>query len=412
MGVSILVIVTGGLQSVLIARRFGPAGKGLIALVLLVPGTLTPLLGAGFAASCVYFASRAPASDTVKNATTFAVLASVVGASVALLLAVTGALDHIAPELSNRYLLIALGMLPVVLAQGLFGGLLMGLGEIPRVNAIRAFNALGSLGVVGFSVGTNRGPFLIVCGIAVVTALAVGLQIRALHALGAPIRLGWSKKVGRAQLVFAAKDHPGTVVQFMNYRLDQLFVSGYRGASGLGLYTVAVTVGEMLWLVPDAIATVVFPRASRERSGEGRHATVVAATTSLILAGIGAVGLFFVGRPLIVALFSEEFGRSYEALRWILPGAVVLGPAKILAADLAGRGYPIINSACASIGLVMTIGFDLVLIPAHGIVGAAIASSISYLAVAGTVALAFVLLPAQAESSRSEVIGNRVGRND
>jgi len=62
----------------------------------------------------------------------------------------------------------------------------------------------------------------------------------------------------------------------------------------------------------------------------------------------------------------------------LLPGVVLLGSAKILTNDIAGRGYPHYNSITAGLSLVVTIILNFILIPMMGVVGAALASTLSY----------------------------------
>lgn len=50
----------------------------------------------------------------------------------------------------------------------------------------------------------------------------------------------------------------------------------------------------------------------------------------------------------------------------------------MLTSDISGRGYPQYNSIAAGLALVATVALDIVLIPSMGIIGAALASTISY----------------------------------
>lgn len=396
---TIVTLVAGGLQAVVLARALGPAGKGVIAIVLLVPGILATLLASGFAASCVYFATRASAESSMRNATTYCAAASTLGVLVVVALALTGLLDAVAPDLDGVLFLIAAALLPVAIAQSLLGGLLTGLGHLAQVNRVRAIAAVATLAItVAVAVaGNSREPEVIALGTLVVWLAATAVQLRLMGRHGAPPQLGFDRSLLGRQLAYAIRDHPGTVLQFLNYRLDQIFVSGYLGAAGVGLYTVAVTLGELLWLLPNSIATVIFPRASRSHEGEGRRSAVIVAAASLASALIGALVLAAAGNALITTLFSSDFSDAYDALLWLLPGAVLLSPVKVLAADLAGRGYPIINSLCAACGLVVTVVLDVALIPSRGVEGAAMASSAAYAVVTLLVLAAFVSLPGTQE---------------
>ena len=64
---------------------------------------------------------------------------------------------------------------------------------------------------------------------------------------------------------------------------------------------------------------------------------------------------------------------------FLLPGIVFLSVANILANYFSGKGSPEIGAYSSFIALIATIIFDFLLIPKYGIIGASIASSISYI---------------------------------
>jgi Na+-driven multidrug efflux pump len=66
------------------------------------------------------------------------------------------------------------------------------------------------------------------------------------------------------------------------------------------------------------------------------------------------------------------------ALRIMLLAMLPLSLVRIMAGDLKGRGRPGIVSIAALVALLGTIAFDLLLIPAMGIEGAALASLLTY----------------------------------
>ena len=77
-------------------------------------------------------------------------------------------------------------------------------------------------------------------------------------------------------------------------------------------------------------------------------------------------------------LYGEAFRPSIMALVWLLPGIVIFSVANVLAAYIAGIGKPRLNLLVSGLSLIVTIGLDIALIPRMNIVGAAIASTLSY----------------------------------
>jgi O-antigen/teichoic acid export membrane protein len=62
----------------------------------------------------------------------------------------------------------------------------------------------------------------------------------------------------------------------------------------------------------------------------------------------------------------------------LLPGAVSFSVAKVMISFLAGRGRPGLISIGTILSLILNLGLNIVLIPIYGIVGAALASLVSY----------------------------------
>ena len=84
---------------------------------------------------------------------------------------------------------------------------------------------------------------------------------------------------------------------------------------------------------------------------------------------------------LVPLLVGGSFRDSVGPLRWLLPGAAAFSLQSVLSSYVAARGRPRVVLVAWTIGVVAGIGADLFVIPADGIVGAAVVSSLSYLLV-------------------------------
>jgi O-antigen/teichoic acid export membrane protein len=195
---------------------------------------------------------------------------------------------------------------------------------------------------------------------------------------GGTLLPAWSRPVMRSTLAFGLRGYVGNVMQFFNYRLDMLLVNGFIGAAGVGIYGTSVRLAELLWNLPNAVGFVIFPKAASTSAKQMNRFTPRVFRITMMLTTIGAVGLALVGQYLIVLVYGPEFASAYVPMLALLPGVVLLGGAKVLTNEIAGRGFPHYNSITAAISLVLTIVLDLLLIPPYGVLGASIASSISY----------------------------------
>jgi O-antigen/teichoic acid export membrane protein len=122
-----------------------------------------------------------------------------------------------------------------------------------------------------------------------------------------------------------------------------------------------------------------------------QNAALSAQATRLSLGISVIVGVFlsmFAGFALPL-IYGEAFRYSIAPLLVLMPGVVAIGPAFVLASYIAGIGKPQINLFVALTGLFFTGALDLLLIPRLNILGAALASSISYSIIAFLTVLYF-----------------------
>lgn len=380
-------------SSAVIARWLGPAGKGALALAVLVPGMLALLLSGGIGVANVYFAGsgRLDVRALTRNSVGYAIVATAVGVSIVAVVTGAGWLELLVPGLRVPFVLLAILGLPVLLLSGSLAGILQGLQRILTVNVLNLTAGAIALGLTILLVIVLRmtliGALVAWLGGAAAGCATMGLVVAR---QGGSFRPNWDSSVMRSTVSFGMRSQIGNVLQFFNYRLDVLFVNYFVGAAGVGIYSVSVGVAEMLWHLPNAVGFVIFPKAAATRAEVMNAFTPRVFRITLGLTALGAAGLAVLGRPLIGLVYSGRFAAAYGPMVALLPGAALMGAAKALTNEIAGRGYPHLNSINAGLGLVLTIALDLALIPRHGLLGAAVASSVAYTTIFFT-AVAFYL---------------------
>lgn len=368
-------------NAALVARLLGPEGKGIFALALMVPNMLGMLLSGGVGIANVYLigSGQLALRDASRASVSFAVLASLVGGVVAGALRVTGWLRAIVPGVPASLEMLAMGLLPLTILDGYLGTVLMGLQRITTLNILAgvmaAFNAL----VIALFVGVWRWGLVGAVGASLAGAFVSALlKARVLARAGASFRPVVNLPIMRRMFGFGMKGQVGNILQFFNYRLDTFILNYFQGASAVGIYGSAVSMAELLWQLPNAVSFVIFPKAAAARPSTLNAFTAKVFRVTFALTAVGASVLALGGRTFIEWVYSSAFSAAYAPLIALLPGIVLLGGAKVLANEMAGRGYPHYNSAISATGLVTTVILDLLLIPRMSVLGAALASSIAY----------------------------------
>jgi O-antigen/teichoic acid export membrane protein len=181
-------------------------------------------------------------------------------------------------------------------------------------------------------------------------------------------------------LRYALPCYAANLAQFLNYRLDVFIVSFFWGSQAVGLYGLAVITTQLVWLIPNSAAAVLFPAIAGSRAFAQQRSGHLAqlARITLLSCALASGFLALLAGALVPLVYGESFRASVEPLLWLLPGTTAFGVAAVGAAYIAGIGKPRLNLCVSLGGLVVTLALDLALIPVAGIVGAAIASSVSY----------------------------------
>ncbi|MEZ4735131.1 MAG: polysaccharide biosynthesis C-terminal domain-containing protein [Caldilineaceae bacterium] len=377
----VITLVAATLNGALVARWLGAEGKGVVQLALLAPSMLGLFLSCGIGVANVQFlgTKRYDVATLTANAFAFALLASALGALLLTLLFISGWVAILLPGIQTGFLLIALLGLPLTLLIGYLATIVQGLQHITVLNRI-------NLLVVTINLASTV-LFVIVFRWAIPGALGATLFSnllnvfflgRHLRRYGGVWRPRWQRTVMRDTLFFGLRGHAGNIFQFYNYRLDVFLVNFYLGAASVGIYGVAARMAELVWNFPNAVSFVILPKAATSSAQTMNAFTPRVFRITLAITAAAGVGLATVGRPLISLIYSADFSSAYLPMLILLPGVILLGAGRVLTNDIAGRGYPEYNSINSGISLVITIVFDLLLIPRWGILGASAASTISY----------------------------------
>ncbi len=380
----VTVAVTGALTTILIARLLGPDGSGgyvIAQSIVLLLGVATTL---GVEHGITYYVSSGAwgAPGAFRSSLRVATLTGGVGVlvGIAARLLVPSAFS----ELSVPVTIVACAGLPFWLAwfYATFVALAVDRYEAyvlpPALQSTLAL-VLSGVGAVAFGLGAA------VVGMTLATVtVGVGAVVYGLRRLPQPDLVEEPGQLRRA-IGFGLKGYAANALQLLNYRLDLFILSAAASAAQVGYYSVAVAVTSVLWLLPPAVAEVIFPRVAHLTAREGaeaeremveakglRHVVLIVAVSVVVL--VGAL------QWLVVPVYGEAFRPAVRLGMILLPGVALIGLGGVLSSTIVGRGKPIYSLYAVLITMPPTLLLYALLIPAYGATGAALASSISYAA--------------------------------
>lgn len=199
-----------------------------------------------------------------------------------------------------------------------------------------------------------------------------------------------SIEVIRRQLLLGLKYAPYILFAFLILRIDVLFIAHLVGLEGVGLYSIAVLFPEMVWIITDSLAYPLAHKQANLVDGEAAGVTLLAIRVIVLLV-VGLSTLIAVLAPWLIPFAYGNVFRAASSIVWALsPGILGMAVWRSLNPYLVRTRNPWLQPAIAGAALVTNVVLNLVLIPTWGLVGAAIASSVSYLVGASLAARVFL----------------------
>ncbi len=171
------------------------------------------------------------------------------------------------------------------------------------------------------------------------------------------------------------------VVFFLVYRIDYWFVhnSPVCTESDLGNYIQASKHGQMLLIVPQVLASAVFPEtAGGINRQEVSHAIMRMARLFMQLYILLGIVVVFGGQSIFTWLFGESYNNMHIPFLLLLPGIFSLSVLALMSSYFAGKGKVMVNVKGALLALLFVAIADWIFIPVYGIVAAAVISSVGY----------------------------------
>ena len=375
--------VLGFVISFTLARILGPSGRGIYQLAIQTPTTLVNLGQLGLPNAFSFFAGRGRSGARLLGLGLLLSLGLSVVLVGATLLALPWLADTVLRAAPFELLLLAIVTVPFQLLAAFAGATLIGRQTMRNYNLILIGQSVLMVAMIVWLVGFAglgvTGAVIATVVVTGVTALVTVLELRRSVAADSDDRGRPGVRV-RELAGFGAKIYPASVAGHFGYRADVFLLGALAEdpALAIGLYSLGVSLAELTFFVPDAVSTVFFPRVAgmeRERADE-KVATVTRFTVLItLIATLALIPAAFVAVNVVL----PDFRGSLPAFLVLLPGIVALTVAKVLASYVGGLGIPLRVALASGTALAVNIVVNVLLIPRLGIIGAAIASLVSYL---------------------------------
>ena len=180
------------------------------------------------------------------------------------------------------------------------------------------------------------------------------------------------------------------LIQFLTFKIDLWIVDHYQPKEIVGIYSLAVSLAQLIWIIPQTIGNVLLSFTSSDSESQAITRTMTLGKILfpvMFLLALGMIGGLYFMIPLI---YGKDFSHATYIISILMIGVVPYSMYYLFQTYLISRNKHYFNMVATGISLVTVILFDLLLIPAFQETGAAFAAAISY--IAGTMVMLYFFL--------------------
>lgn len=377
----IIIALVAFATEIIIARQFGPGGKGVYDLFLTITSLIVIVGGLGIGTSLIYLINKEKrdSAKLVSNSLIFGIIWGTILS--ALFYLVFLYFPQLLSGLPSKYIFLAFLVITSTLLHNCLLPFFLARLQIVKWALFLIFdNALILVGVISLVFVFNSGIDSIIYAVALSNVLTFFLIVMFIFR-AVPFRFSFDKNLFGEEIKVGLKSYLADIFNLVNFKLSLVFVSILAGIVATGYYSVTINIISILFFIPSSLQQVLYSAWSLSSDDkEIDKDTIKIARQSLIIGIISSLFLFLVGKYLIVFFYGKEFYPAFSFLLGILPGFIFMSFASIFFNNFFAKGKQHITTIVLIIVLMINIFLNLILIsnPKIGVLGAPIAISISY----------------------------------
>jgi O-antigen/teichoic acid export membrane protein len=371
---TVATVVMGFVYALVTARWLGPADKGVLSTLSLLIVLVSQLACLGLGeATVVLVGQRRTSIQQALSATVGTLLVTMLAATAA---ALGVASINFRTDLSDLRLPILAACVGVpILVHRIVLTQIVNLQQRFFATSVCMFlqQAVSAAAAIVLLVVWRQSVTGAVVAFVIGPAFALIAVVGLLKQSGLSLRPTWDMDFLRRALPYGVKvqiSGPPPITD----RIDLVLVYALAGQAAAGHYTIALTIGMFVGMVPLALSYVSFPRLARLAPREALELTVRTCRYGLAAAFLLAAGLLIIVPMALSFVFGEPYAPAVTPTLVLLLSYTLSSAQWLLGRAAAARGNSdvVLWSYAANFGVMVSL--DYVLIPPLGVTGAAIAS--------------------------------------
>ncbi|HML34176.1 polysaccharide biosynthesis C-terminal domain-containing protein [Sporomusa sphaeroides] len=371
----IIKIIIGLIISVIIVRQFGAAGNGYISFFILVIDTLSTNNHLGINDAIIYFYKKKnyDKEELFQTGLSFIIIVSII-ISAAI---IVSRLLHVFFLDYNLYIiLVGIAYLIIKSISIFINSFYIADEKIIELNKYTFISDSIKLSGITIVYLLDYLSFEVYFTIIVINQITlVYMQMINLKII---YKFKYSNKLLLDELKYGIFIFIGSLCIFLNYKVDQFFINIYHGNFELGLYSLAVMFAELLFIIPQSVKTVLNGRLLNIRYIKGDNTTYLSIKITFYISCIIIIISICLFPIIIPIIYGNDFILSIKPAIILLISVLFASIATVLSSYVVSLGENKIQMLFSFNTVVVNIVLNMLLIPPYGIIGAAIASLISY----------------------------------
>jgi O-antigen/teichoic acid export membrane protein len=261
----------------------------------------------------------------------------------------------------------------------------LGRGEVKKYNILFLFNALFVL-------------IVLTCFVLLINTLTIDYYFYSLY-IGLSLSLlvglyflyfeketmSWSygriKSDFREVISYGFKNELSYFFQLLCFRFSYFIIATEISLSALGIFSVAVSIVESIWVVSRSISAVHYSEVINniEQTKSNRAATKNKAKQSLVISILLSLIIICIPNEVFGFVFGKDFTGIRFVLIYLIPGCITIAFSDLYGHYFAAIGSQMILIKKSLIGLIILLPLLYLLVPLYEIKGVCIAMNIAYI---------------------------------
>ncbi|MDI6840306.1 MAG: flippase [bacterium] len=384
----LIILIIGFIYSILIARILGPEGKGIATIAYLFPFIFSVIAGLGLDEGNIYMIAKDKNNHKTIFSNSFILGIIMSGISIFILYTYRDFFfTKVLKNLEYKHFIIITTSIPFFIFLIYSRALLQGHGDFVKFNLTFIIHhglnfILCTFLIIKFKI---LGAIISILVSTMIAGIVVQFYLLPYGRPGPP-----NLSLLKSTAWFGIRNKAGFIIDFVNKRLDMFILNYFKPIREVGYYSISVSFAEILYKLPEAFGMTLFPKVAKLSNNEGNEFTSLILKHTVFLMFLGSILFALIIKPIIFLTVGKEFYLSITPFLILLPGIIFMGITRIITSNFQGQGKPEYGTYITAVSAIFTISLDLLLIPKYGMIGAAIASTISYFVGASCSILIFI----------------------